>query len=79
MAAFKKNFSDTLKAHTADIPTGKVIEIWFQDEARIGQKKPDHAELGKEGKRGHASLPISVIRTPTCSVPSAPKWARGRH
>ena len=27
-----------MKAHTADLPEGKSIEIWFQDEARIGQK-----------------------------------------
>ena len=34
----QKNFPATLKAHLAHIPKGKRIEIWFQDEARIGQK-----------------------------------------
>src|SRR5215211_6831576 len=38
VAEFKKNFGATLRAHLADLPRGKPIEIWFQDEARIGQK-----------------------------------------
>ena len=33
--AFKKN---TLQVHIADLPAGTPVEIWFQDEARLGQK-----------------------------------------
>src|ERR1700730_16387180 len=36
--AFKKNFPRTLRAHLADLPPRASVEIWFQDEARIGQK-----------------------------------------
>jgi len=36
--AFKKNFPRTLAAHLAGVTRKKKIEIWFQDEARIGQK-----------------------------------------
>ncbi len=36
--AFKKNFADTLQVHIADLPAGTPVEIWFQDEARLGQK-----------------------------------------
>ena len=36
--AFKKNFTDTLQVHIADLPAGTPVEIWFQDEARLGQK-----------------------------------------
>jgi hypothetical protein len=34
----RKNFAATLKARLAHIPKRKPVEIWFQDEARIGQK-----------------------------------------
>lgn len=33
----QKNFAATLKAHLAHVPKRKPIELWFQDEARIGQ------------------------------------------
>ena len=32
------NFTRTLAAHLSEVPSGKSIEIWWQDEARIGQK-----------------------------------------
>ena len=35
---FQKNFSRTLSAHLDGLPETTPIEIWFQDEARIGQK-----------------------------------------
>ena len=34
----QKNFPRTLAAHLAGVTRRKKIEIWFQDEARIGQK-----------------------------------------
>ncbi len=36
--AFKKNFSDLVVRALPASATGKPIEIWFQDEARVGQK-----------------------------------------
>lgn len=36
--AFKKNFSDKVAKVLPEDAKGKVIEIWFQDEARVGQK-----------------------------------------
>jgi hypothetical protein len=35
---FQKNFSRTLSAHLDGLPHETPLEIWFQDEARIGQK-----------------------------------------
>jgi DDE superfamily endonuclease len=34
----KKIFGMTLSRHLGELETGRAIEIWFQDEARIGQK-----------------------------------------
>ena len=33
-----KNFANVLSVHLHDLPAGTPIEIWFQDEARIGRK-----------------------------------------
>ena len=35
---FKKNFADLVKEAVPEAAAGKPIEIWFQDEARVGQK-----------------------------------------
>lgn len=37
-AAFKRNFSDLVCELVADRLCGKPLEIWFQDEARVGQQ-----------------------------------------
>jgi len=49
--AFKKNFANTLSAHVADLPRGTPVEIWFQDEARIGQKNGQVRIWAKQGTR----------------------------
>ncbi|MHA6645567.1 IS630 family transposase [Mesorhizobium sp. A623] len=49
--AYKKNFPRTLKAHLADLPKGKPVEIWWQDEARIGQKNGIVRQWAKRGTR----------------------------
>jgi hypothetical protein len=36
--AFKKNFSSLLKEVLLGTATGRPVEIWFQDEARVGQQ-----------------------------------------
>src|SRR6202020_1960345 len=35
---FQKNFPHALKAHLDGLPETTPVEIWFEDEARIGQK-----------------------------------------
>ena len=35
-----KNFPRALKAHLEGLPETTPVEIWFEDEARIGQKRP---------------------------------------
>ena len=47
----QKNFPATLKAHLAHIPKRKPIEIWFQDEARIGQKNGVVRQWARRGTR----------------------------
>jgi transposase len=49
--AFKKNWPATLRAHVAHLPRHKPIEIWFQDEARIGQKNSLVRQWAKRGTR----------------------------
>jgi transposase len=40
-----------LSAHLADLPKGKSIEIWFQDEARLGQKNGLVRQWARRGTR----------------------------
>ena len=69
--ALEKNFTDTLQVHIADLPAGTPVEIWFQDEARLGQKN-GLTRLLYVGKKGHApppALPIFSDLSPNaCSV-----------
>ncbi|WP_085948200.1 MULTISPECIES: IS630 family transposase [Acetobacteraceae] len=51
MEAFKKNFPRILSAHIGHLPKGKPIEIWFQDEARIGQKNGIVRQWARRGTR----------------------------
>jgi len=47
----QKNFARTLSAHLADLPQGTPVEIWFQDEARIGQKNGIVRQWARRGTR----------------------------
>jgi hypothetical protein len=40
-----------LNAHLADLPPGAAVEIWFQDEARIGQKNGRVRQWARRGSR----------------------------
>ena len=40
-----------MSAHLADLPKGKPVEIWFQDEARIGQKNGVVRQWAQRGTR----------------------------
>ena len=50
MAAFKKTSPIRLRP-TPQTFLGKVIEIWFQDEARLGQKNPITRSWARKGTR----------------------------
>ena len=45
------NFSRTLSAHLPELPNGTPVEIWFQDEARIGQKNGLVRQWARRGTR----------------------------
>src|SRR3954449_839347 len=47
----QKNFRATLSAHVGDIAMRKRIEIWFQDEARLGQKNGLVRQWARRGSR----------------------------
>ena len=47
----QKNFLRTLSVHLADLPKATAIEIWFQDEARIGQKNGLVRQRARRGSR----------------------------
>jgi hypothetical protein len=49
--AYKKNFAQTLSAHIAGLPAKTAIEIWFRDEARIGQKNGLVRQWARRGSR----------------------------
>ena len=55
-----------------------TIEIWFQDEARIGQKNKITRRWAKRGISARARLGISEPHRPISSVPSARNRARAR-
>ena len=43
----KKSFPSVLDDIHARLPAGTTIELWWQDEARVGQKKQAHPALGR--------------------------------
>ncbi|HEX3523367.1 MAG TPA: IS630 family transposase, partial [Stellaceae bacterium] len=49
--AFKKNFPRALKAHLGGLPETTPVEIWFEDEARIGQKNGQVRQWARRGTR----------------------------
>ncbi|HEY1863481.1 MAG TPA: IS630 family transposase [Roseiarcus sp.] len=49
--AFKKNFPHALKAHLDGLPEITPVEIWFEDEARIGQKNGQVRQWARRGTR----------------------------
>ena len=46
-----KNFANALSAHVANLPKGTPLEIWFQDEARFGQKNGQVRIWARKGTR----------------------------
>ena len=77
--AFKKNFPAELAKIRARLPKGVEIELWWQDEARIGKNKLTRRWARRERARGRPATsapngPISSAR----SVPrrgKAPGWS----
>jgi transposase len=51
LAAFKKNFATRLQEIARHEAAGQPIEVWFQDEARIGQKNKITRRWAKRGTR----------------------------
>jgi len=54
IAAFKKNFAAKLAAIRQTLPPGTPIELWFQDEARVGQKTALTRRWARRGTRPRA-------------------------
>ncbi|MFV0409886.1 MAG: IS630 family transposase [Paracoccus sp. (in: a-proteobacteria)] len=48
---FKKNFADRLKTILKDLPEDTPVEIWFQDEMRLGQKNSRVRQWARKGTR----------------------------
>jgi hypothetical protein len=46
-----KNFTRTLNTHLEHLPAETPIEVWFQDEARLGQKNGIVRQWAKRGTR----------------------------
>ena len=73
--AFKKNFPAELAKIRARLPKGVEIELWWQDEARIGQKNKSHAD-GPDVARARGHPATSAPNGPISSARSVPR--RGR-
>lgn len=49
--SFQKNFPNTLAAHLSGLAATKAIEIWWQDEMRLGQKNGLVRQWARRGTR----------------------------
>src|SRR5437588_11090882 len=58
-------------------PRGVRVELWFQDEARIGQKNSLTRVWGQTGSRPAAPR-TSALPRPMCLVRSVPRRAKRR-
>ncbi|WP_085632666.1 IS630 family transposase [Marivita cryptomonadis] len=54
LEAFKKGFTTELEKVRAGLPQDTAIEVWFQDEARVGQKNKITRRSAKRGTRPSA-------------------------
>src|SRR5215475_6056029 len=70
-----KNFPARLAQIQATLPPGTPIEVWFQDEMRVGQKNKLTYRWAKKGSRPRAVHDQRTHR-PMCSVRSAPCGAQ---
>src|SRR5947209_8293261 len=78
-----KNFAQSLAQIAEQEAASQPIEIWFQDEARIGQKNEITRRWARRGSRPTAPHDRRTASTPACagagsisSAPSAPRTAR---
>ena len=84
-AAFKKNFPAELAAVRARLPAGTAIELWWQDEARIGQKTKITRRWARRGTRPRAQGPEHQVGLHLRShlsgawLRSSPRPAQVRH
>jgi len=69
-----KKFPERLAEITAGDAPGKPIEVWFQDEARIGQKNKITRRWAKRGSRP-SRRPTNARHRRTSSARSAPSAA----
>lgn len=51
METFKKNFDETVKETLINVPEGTPVEIWIQDEMRLGQKNTRVRQWARKGTR----------------------------
>ena len=54
MEAFKKNFADRVAEIRAELAPGTPVEVWFQDEMRVGQKNKLTYRWARKGSRPRA-------------------------
>jgi len=75
---FKKNFPARLDEIAREKGVDPAsIEIWFADEARIGQKNKTTRRWAKRGTRPRPQTTSAPLR-PTSSAPSVPRRARAQ-
>ena len=55
MDAFEKNFAERVADIRAQLAPGTPVEVWFQDEMRVGQKNKLTYRWARKGSRPRAS------------------------
>jgi transposase len=81
MEAFKKNFASRLDEIARCDAVGKSIEIWFQDEARVGQKNKITRRWARRGTRpsaphDHRTRSTYIFGYLRCDLPGARHGSR---
>ena len=72
--AFKKEFASQVAEVVPAAAAGKPLEIWFGDEARVGQKGT-LTSSGRDVARARRRFAITAMTPPISSAPFAPSAA----
>src|ERR1700730_14507477 len=64
----QKNFADLVKAVIPEHASEKPIELWWQDEARVGQQGTLTRVWAERGSRARPRRATSVVSGPTYSA-----------
>jgi Winged helix-turn helix len=71
-AAFKETFPQVLAKIASEHPEAAQIEVWVQDESRVGQKGKVGRRWTEKGSHTRRRVCMAGSNQPGCSAPSVP-------